>query len=481
MDTIAAHHILTLLFSIVVVLVYYILPSRFRWIVLLCSSLVFYFLAEPWLILLGLSEAVWTWWVGKKLTQDTKKRWLLAGIIPVVFSLFIFKYLGFFCSSVSKFLSLFGVGFDSTILKLALPLGISYYTFKLLAYQIDIYRNKYQPEQNLGHFLTYALYFPQIVCGPIQRPHDFLTQIQSNATFNATLMDQGVQRILLGLFKITAIANPILTYVNSAYSHYSTISGLTLACAAFLYSILIYADFSGCSDIAIGTSNLFGLTCPQNFNTPYFSHNIREFWKKWHISLTSWLKDYIYISLGGNRCKPFRAKLNILITFLVSGLWHGANWTFIFWGLIHGIWNILTPRPKKEEETNEEQKSKFLKKLKGFISIVLTFLGVTLCWVFFRSESITDAFSYLARMITHFNFSVSSCSEAILLFVGDNTALPICLTLILSIVSYSIFEIKTIHHGGETPYLPNHWMVFFFVLMIMFGKFSESGFLYANF
>lgn len=484
MDIIATNHLLTLLFSMIVVMGYYITPMRFRWIVLLCASLVFYFLAEPWLILLGLSEAVWTWWVARKLTQETiKKRWLIAGIIPLLLSLFIFKYLGFFCSSVSMLLARMGIAFDASFIKIAMPLGISYYTFKLLAYQIDVYRGKYQPEPNVGHFLTYALYFPQIVCGPIQRPHDFLAQIQDNCKFNAGLMNQGIRRIILGLFKITVLANPVIDYVNKAFERYPTYSGLTLLCAAFFYTILIYADFSGCSDIAIGTSNLFGLSCPQNFHAPYFSHNIREFWKRWHISLTSWLKDYIYISLGGNRCHPLRAKLNVFITFLVSGLWHGANWTFIFWGFLHGIWNVLTPRPKKkEDEPQGKQNNPFLTNLKGAASIVFTFLGVTVGWVFFRAESITDAFGYLARLVTHFSLSMASIQEAITRFTGDNTSIPAFLTFTILLALYAIFEKKILHPDThDTKLLPTPWIVFFFISMILFGNFGQSKFVYANF
>ncbi|MBO4350729.1 MAG: MBOAT family protein [Proteobacteria bacterium] len=494
-------HLLTLLFALCIVAVYYLLPGRFRWFVLLTASIIFYLSAEPLLLLLAVGTACWTWWIGKKITNEHAKRWLVLGIVPCILSLFIFKYFNFFYTSITDFLALIGLPVHADVIKLALPLGISYYTFKLIGYLVDIYRNKYKPEAHLGYFLTYTLYFPQIVCGPIQRADDFLTQINQSPRFDASLFNIGIRRIILGLFKILVIANPILPYLDRVSTRLDTLSGMTLLSGSILYSILIYADFSGCSDIAIGTGNLFGLKCPDNFKAPYFSKNIVEFWKRWHISLTSWLKDYIYISLGGNRVGTVRTKLNILITFLVSGLWHGANWTFIFWGLIHGIWNVLTPRHKKKtsntpvilQESSPNQSNAqsaslpkagnhLFKKLKSALAILATFMGVTIGWQFFRSDNISSAFHYLYRTVTEFHISSAHITEALIQFTGDSSSLPIFLTFAVCICIYGIFEKSIICNSKYDDFpIPLGWTITFFVIMILFGQFGKSAFLYANF
>ena len=497
--TMASSHFLTLLFALGTIAIYYILPKRFRWCVLCLASIAFYLLAEPIMVVLAVSAATWTWWVGKKIPSNHPKRWLLLGILPCLLSLFIFKYFNFFTTSVSDFLAFIGMPVHTEIIKIAMPLGISYYTFKLIAYLIDIYRKKYSPESHFGYFLTYTMFFPQIVCGPIQRPDNFLNQIQQPPAFDATLFNIGIRRIILGFFKILVLAAPILPYLERTSAHTDSLSGLTLLTASFLYSILIYADFSGCSDIAIGTSNLFGLKCPQNFNAPYFSKNILEFWKRWHISLTSWLKDYIYISLGGNRNGYWRTKWNILITFLVSGLWHGANWTFIFWGLIHGVWNVLTPRHKKAKTDAQNQSSEnttpspssspspklsasIFSKLKSATAIFATFCGVTIGWQFFRSDSISSAFHYFYQIFTEFHVSKSTLTEALVQFTGDNSSLPIFLTFGSCLCLYTFFEKRFIcNPQNEDKPIPAAWTVAFFILLILFGQTGQSAFLYANF
>ena len=477
----------TILFICVTAAVYYIIPPRFRWIVLFVASTGFYIAIEPYLFIIAIITALWTWWIARSISVSPRKLYLAAGIVPVVLSLFVFKYYNFFCHSAAQFLEQIGIMVDPAVLKLAMPIGISYYTFKLIAYQVDISQKKYTCEPNPGKFLTYALFFPQIVCGPIQRPNLFLDQLKKPTRFDAHLFDCGIRLIILGLFKILVIANQIQPYVNQVYGRFESTSGLALLCNAFFYSILIYCDFSGCSDIAIGSGNLLGLRCPRNFNAPYFSKNIHEFWKRWHISLTSWLRDYIYIPLGGNRVSKPRQKLNVLITFLTSGLWHGANWTFIFWGLMHGIWTILSPRPQKikAEEAQNASTTKApgrLSVVKAILSTIGTCFGVTIAWIFFRSENISAACRYIYRMFTQFRISLAAIQDAVLPFSGDNTSIFIFLTLTMCIVVYGIFEKKIICNPqyDDKP-IPTQWIVVFLVLTILFGKFGQSGFIYANF
>ena len=477
---VATSLLFTILFIAVVAAVYYAMPSRFRWIVLLLASLGFYIAVEPKLFFLAIISTLWAWWSGKKLAQNGQKRWLAIGIIPLVLNLFIFKYYNFFYESVLDLLKMTGIALDSSFVRIAMPIGISYYTFKLIAYLVDIYKDKDKCEPHPGYFATYALFFPQVVCGPIQRPNDFLEQVHKTPGFDAQLFNYGFRLILLGLFKILVIANPIQIYVNKVYSTFESAPGLTLFCNAVLYSILIYCDFSGCTDIATGSCNLLGLRCKRNFNAPYFSKNIHEFWKRWHISLTSWLRDYIYIPLGGNRVGKVRQKLNILITFLVSGLWHGANWTFIFWGLIHGIWSVLAPRPPKTAPA--ETTHSLWQSAKAILATLCTGLGVTIAWIFFRSESIASAFRYIWRMVTKFRINLTDIQNSIVPFSGDSSSVYIFLTLTIGIVLLGIFEKKVFMQKKyeEQPF-PTAWMAVFFVFIILFGKFGQSGFIYANF
>ena len=475
----------TILFICGTAVVYYIVPLQLRWIVLLVASTGFYIAIEPHLFVIAILSALWTWWITRSISISPRKSYLAVGIVPVILSLFVFKYYNFFCHSAAQFLEKLGIMLDPAVLKLAMPIGISYYTFKLIAYQVDVFKKKYTCEPNPGKFLTYALFFPQIVCGPIQRPNQFLDQFKNTTRFNVHLFDCGIRLIILGLFKILVIANQIQPYVNQVYSRFESTSGLALLCNAFFYSILIYCDFSGCSDIAIGSGNLLGIQCPRNFNAPYFSQNIHEFWKRWHISLTSWLRDYIYIPLGGNRVSKPRQKLNVLITFLTSGLWHGANWTFIFWGLMHGIWTILSPRPPKikaDEDTGTTKSPGRWSVAKAILSTIGTCFGVTIAWIFFRSENISAAFRYIWRMFTQLRISAQAIQDAVLPFSGDNTSIYIFLTLIMCLIVFGIFEKKIISNPkyDDKP-LPAAWIVTFLVLTILFGKFGQSSFIYANF
>ncbi len=525
--------LLFLLFAAGTVGVFYLVPLRLRKTVLLVSSGVFYGIIDPFLLMLVGATAFWTWFTAMKLEATHGKKWFLAGLIPVIACLFVFKYFNFFCSSVASLLSAFGVSFDGRLLQLAMPLGISYYTFKLIAYIVDIYYKKYTTEKAFTSFLTYVIYFPQIVCGPIQRPEHFLNQLSGmGKKFDVALFDRGIRLIILGLFKKLVLANALLPLIDGVYKKYDTMSGMTLAIAAVMYSFYIYFDFSGYSDIAIGSGNLMGIRCPKNFNAPYFSKNIVEFWQRWHISLTSWLKDYIYIPLGGNRVGSIRKKWNIIAVFLVSGLWHGANWTFIFWGLLHGLWNVVTPRrknrlPKSDcaqrqalpvaqenvtdrgvgfarmasEENHQHQEKQgntspvimeakqdcvpttrswktIGRWLRDGMAVGATFFGVTLGWIFFRSENITSACQYIVGIFTHFRVSL----DALMPFFTNNTSVVLFVHLWGMIFLYFVFEWFVIYNRDhDHKPIPTGWTAVFLAAILLFGKFGQSGFLYANF
>ncbi|MCI8599069.1 MAG: MBOAT family protein [Lachnospiraceae bacterium] len=476
---------LTLLFLGAVLVAYYLSPPRGRWGVLLTASLIFYLSANPWMVLMVGASACWSWFAGRKIeaveTPGTKRGWLLGGVLPLLGILFLFKYFNFFTVSVAELLNLAGLGASPVTLKLILPLGISYYTFRIISYVADIYTGKRKSEEHLGYYLTYVLFFPQILSGPIERSESFLNQLHGNLIYDSSLFSEGFQRIILGLFKKMVIANRLTGYVDLIFADPENYPGLAVWLAAFFYSFQIYCDFSGYSDIAIGMGNLFGIRSKRNFHYPYFAKNIRDFWDRWHISLSSWLRDYIYIPLGGNRVSRIRKYGNVLATFLVSGLWHGDNWTFVVWGGIHGIWNICSRRQKGEQG--------------GFLRIcwrtLVTFVGVTLAWIFFRADSLGKAFTCLRHGILNFSLSFSEIQGTILPFTGDNTCAAYFLTVCAFLLLLFLYEWGQAYGGGkgnsgEGEYgkgfcLSAFWLAVMIGSIVLFGVFGVSGFLYAQF
>lgn len=481
----ASNIMLTLLFLAVVLVVYYLAPLRARWGILLAASLIFYMSTTPWMLFLVGASALWSWYAGKKIeeaqTTRRKRGWLLGCILPLLGVLFLFKYFNFFSESMSSLLALVGIGGSPFTLKLLVPMGLSYYTFKILSYVADIYLGRRKSEPHSGYYLTYVLFFPQILSGPIARSEDFLDQIHRGLIYRPELVTEGVQRIILGLFKKMVIANRLSAYVDTVFAAPEAYPGLAAVLAAIFYSFQIYCDFSGYSDIAIGMGNLLGIRTKKNFDCPYFARNIRDFWSRWHISLSTWLKDYVYIPLGGSRVSPAKRNRNLCVTFLVSGLWHGDNWTFLVWGGIHGLWNILS-RKKKEEGGNA---------LRTTGQTFLTFAGVTVAWIFFRAESLGVAFSFIRHGILHFSLSFSDIQNSILPFTGDNTCAAYFLTVCLFLLLLFLYERgqmygKSAHTAGEGAYgtgfsLPLGWLVLMMASILLFGVFGVSGFLYANF
>ncbi len=471
---------LTLAFLAGVLAVYYLTPRAGRLWLLLAASLLFYLSADPRMLLLSGGSALWSYFAGIRTeeaeTKKEKKLWLTAAVVPVLLVLFVFKYLNFFTESFAALLSLAGLSAGFPVLSLVLPLGISYYTFKMISYNADIYLGKRKAEKGvpgLCAYLTYILFFPQILSGPIERSEGFLAQLHEGPVYDAGLFAEGLQRIVLGLFKKMVIANRLSAYVDTIFSAPEAYPGLACVMAAVFYSFQIYCDFSGYSDIAIGMGNLLGIRSKKNFDCPYFSRGIKEFWSRWHISLSSWLKDYVYIPLGGNRVSSFRHGVNIMVTFLVSGLWHGASWTFVIWGGIHGVWNLLSGK-KKPDCTLPRR----------IWQTALTFLSVTLGWIFFRAESLGAAFSFLKRIVTGFSLSYLDIQNSILPFTGDNTCAAYFLTACGFLFLLFLYERGRVYgrtrEKGET-YLSAFWLAVMTMSVVLFGVFGVSGFLYANF
>ncbi|SMC54984.1 D-alanyl-lipoteichoic acid acyltransferase DltB, MBOAT superfamily [Cellulophaga tyrosinoxydans] len=330
-----------------------------------------------------------------------KKAWLWVSVIFNIGLLGFFKYYNFFADSFIDMFQLFGYNITSTwTLNIILPVGISFYTFQTMSYSLDIYYNRLKPSKDFLSFATFVAFFPQLVAGPIERATDLLGQISSKRVFSQNQIIEGLKLILWGLFKKMVIADALAPMVDDIFTNYSTYPASTLILGVTLFSFQVYGDFSGYSDIAIGTSKLFGIELMSNFKFPNFSRNVAEYWQRWHISLSTWFRHYIYIPLGGSRVSKLKSVRNICIIFLVSGFWHGANWTFIFWGAFHALAFVpvfLLGRNAIYKDSVVAENSFF----PSFVEIgqlLLTFAIVTFSRIFFRSESLTDAFGYISRI-----------------------------------------------------------------------------------
>ena len=331
--------------------------------------------------------------------SQTAKRWLWVSLAVNLGLLGYFKYANFFIENWIEAWSSVGVHMDPWSLKVILPVGISFYTFQTLSYSIDIYRRRLEPTKNLVEFAAFVSFFPQLVAGPIERASALLPQLQKRRVFETELGNSGARLILWGLMKKIALADTCAIYVNDIFGDHSHCSGLTLVIGAVLFAIQIYGDFSGYSDIAIGTARLFGIRLMTNFQSPYFSRDIADFWRRWHVSLSTWFRDYVYIPLGGSRVGTWKAVRNTFIIFLVSGFWHGANWTFVAWGALHALLFMpLLLSGKNRRYVNPPENEALWPGVTEVFRILSTFLLVTFAWVFFRSESIADACNYLSQM-----------------------------------------------------------------------------------
>jgi D-alanyl-lipoteichoic acid acyltransferase DltB (MBOAT superfamily) len=324
---------------------------------------------------------------------------LISNILLNLGILALFKYYNFFVANfVSAFASI-GVYLQPATLKIILPVGVSFYTFQALSYSIDVYQKKIEPTKDLVGFFAYVAFFPQLVAGPIERATNLLPQFYVRRTFDYTNAVNGLRQILWGLFKKIVIADNFAAFVNPIFDDYQNQDGTTLLIGAFFFAFQIYGDFSGYSDIAIGTARLFGFNLMRNFAFPYFSRDIAEFWRRWHISLTTWFRDYLYIPLGGSRGTKGQIIRNTFIIFLVSGFWHGANWTFIVWGTYHAV--LFLPfilLGKNRKYTNTVAEGKIFPTMKEFFQMGLTFGLVVLGWIFFRAENIGEALEYIKKI-----------------------------------------------------------------------------------
>lgn len=339
-------------------------------------------------------------------TLNARKFWLWLCVTVNIGFLGIFKYYNFFATTFSELLNSVGLHSSPLLLKIILPVGISFYTFHGLSYSIDIYFKRIKAERNIIDYSLFVSYFPLLVAGPIERATHLLPQLKVHRKFDYEKAKEGIYQIIWGLVKKVVIADTCSMYANAVFDHYNSMNSLSLILGAVYFAFQIYGDFSGYSDIALGTSKLFGIDLLKNFDFPYFSRDIAEFWRKWHISLSSWFRDYVYIPLGGSKSSKLFQIRNVFVIFLLSGFWHGANWTFIVWGFINALYFIPLLIVNKNRNNIAAFKIAFnFTSLKIIMNIVATFAITCFAWIFFRAKTIHDATAYIKRMVTDLHFT----------------------------------------------------------------------------
>jgi D-alanyl-lipoteichoic acid acyltransferase DltB (MBOAT superfamily) len=409
-------------------------------------------------------------------TRSRKRFWLWLSISVNLGFLAVFKYYNFFAASFADMLSGFGLQVNPWSLQVILPVGISFYTFHGLSYIIDIYYGRIKPERNVVDYSVFVSFFPLLVAGPIERATHLLPQIKSTRTFNYAKAVDGLRQILWGLFKKIVIADNCATYANSIFNNSEGASGSTLAIGAFFFAIQIYCDFSGYSDIALGTARLLGIELLRNFAFPYFSRDIAEFWRRWHISLSTWFRDYLYIPLGGSQGGTWLKIRNTFIIFIVSGFWHGANWTFIVWGALNAFYFLpLLLFNRNRSNLDIVAKGKVWPSLSEFAAIVFTFCLTTFAWIFFRSESMHQALDIVSEIFSRSLFT-SPALDPKVIWIG-------ILLVLFFLVEWTGREGRyALENVGITWSKPWRWSFYnlLLFLIVLFGG-KEQQFIYFQF
>lgn len=471
-------------FFALLTVVYYSVPRRFRWWLLLVSSYYFYSAFQlAYLVLLAYATAV-AYMFGRLVEGGSQSRhgklWLGVGVLAQLSVLAVFKYADFFLESVQSILAPFSI-FQNALamprLDWLLPVGLSFFTFSCLSYIIDCYRGKLPAERHLGHLAVYVAFFPKLVAGPIERATNFLPQLREGVTFDPVRVTFGLQMLLWGLFKKVVIADRLAEFVDAGFTNTAFQSPVTVLISVYFYAFQIYCDFSGYSDMAIGLAAILGFTLNENFRRPYLSRNVAEFWsKRWHISLANWFRDYLYIPLGGSRVPRLHQYVNVLAVFAVSGLWHGASWTFVIWGAINGfyqvIWIMLAGLRRRLAAVIPET-------LWTGISVLLTFHLMVLAWVFFRADTIKGAVAIFDRV-----WGALPKYPLLLRVYSWTPEFWLSLSLILILIIVECFdEVRSIFQRiSALPLLPR-WGIYYLMIacLLIIGRWSGAKFVYMQF
>lgn len=475
----------------VVTILFFLLPHRFRWLLLLLASCFFYMFFKPVYIFILIFTILIDYfagiWIAREPDKRKKKRLLLLSIAANVGVLVLFKYYNFFGENLNIVLNSLHAHGNVPILNIILPIGLSFHTFQAMSYTIEVYRGKQPAERHLGIYALYVMFYPQLVAGPIERPQNMIHQFYEVKRFNYENMRQGLILMAWGLFKKVVIADRLALFVNNVYGNPFEYKGLPLIIGTVFFAFQIFCDFSGYSDIAIGSARCMGYNLMTNFDRPYMAVSISEFWRRWHISLSTWFRDYVYIPLGGSRVSRPRWYLNIFVVFLLSGIWHGANWTFVAWGLLHGAYLV----------TERELSGTFSRfsMAKGWLAVLvkrlLVFSLVTLAWIFFRAQNLTHAFYILGNFFRGLGAQVKQVitnehfSRIRLLYLHQQSAeflIAIFFLLVLTAIHFrqknKNFEDWLIGKSGLFRWSFYYGMVISFVC---FGIFNRSEFIYFQF
>ena len=446
-------------FMTVTFLAYWLLPHKYRWIFILMANAWFYisydvrYLAV--ILVTMLASYICAILIEKQDVIKKKKIIMATGVVVTLSLLLVFKSLNFALDTVAKVLNRLSIPMQETTLRLIMPVGISFYTFMAVGYIVDVYKGKTQAVRHFGKYAIFVSFFPNISSGPIERAEHFIPQIDKEKTFDYDSVVYGARLLLLGLIKKIVIADMMTKYVDEVFNKVPQHQGICFAWATLLYTFQIYCDFSGYSDMAIGVARMLGFDLLTNFRQPYLSSSIKEFWGRWHISLSTWFRDYVYIPLGGNRCSKTRRDLNLLITFLCSGLWHGASWTFVLWGGIHGICQIIENRIKEATGLTREKEKALTRPVKMLLTL-LTFCIVSYAWMFFRANSISEAFYIVRSMFT--DLSLSGAMEQ--MTMSGRSVVKTTLAIILLIIFDLFNERKDMLMQLSRLKAPLRWVIY---------------------
>lgn len=470
-------------------LLYYILPHKLRWCVLLAASIAFCASLNTYSTIWMIATAVISYFAA--LSMDTllrrqhpksAKAVLIISLLISFGALFLMKYLSMFLSLSETIVNkLWRETWESPALSLAMPVGISFYLFQVTGYLIDVYRKKTQPIQHFGHYILSVTFFAKLTQGPIAPVEQLAPQFSVPISLDPLAMRKGALRILIGLFKKAVIADRLAVVADYVFAHPSTSNALTIVIGTVFYAFQLYTDFAGYTDMAIGSAQLFGIVLPENFRQPYLARSIADLWRRWHMTLSTWLRTYVYFPLGGNRVKQWRWAINVLVVFLVSGMWHGSGLPFIIWGLLHGIYQIIGKYTAKPRATFKEKLMGKDTWLSTLTSVACTFILVCIAWVFFRAPSIGTAFTMLSNLFSHdWAFSLAQ------LGIKDNEwYLSFCMIL-FTIVLDIIYELCSIPDWVEKRTLFIRWpiylsLLFAIILFGMYGSLSAQSFIYVSF
>ena len=466
-----------LLFFPTVCILFFFLPQKYRWFLLLAASCYFYMYFIPIYILILAGTIIIDYFAGiliEKNQGKKRKLYLILSLFANISVLAVFKYYNFFIENIEVLISTFGSKSNLLYLSILLPVGLSFHTFQAMSYTIEVYRGNQKAEKHFGIYALYVMFFPQLVAGPIERPQNVLHQFHEKKYFLYDNFTKGIKLVIWGFFMKVVVADRLSLYVNAAYNNIDNHNGSTLLLATVFFSFQIYCDFAGYSLIAIGTAKIMGFDLMTNFNRPYFSRSISEFWKRWHISLSTWFRDYLYLPLGGNKVSKNRWYFNLFFVFLVSGIWHGAKWTFFIWGALNGGYLVIAILTQKFRKNFNDFIG--LSKNKTFftlIQILTTFFLSSFAWIFFRANNVKDAFLIVEKIITEQSFNI---------FIKWDVFFGVFIGLTILVLK----EFKDEFLNNKLLFLkkPNISVLFYalvLALILLMGVFDEGQFIYFQF